>query len=96
MNRIVLSSHGDDCCWAFQAVSNGLRDGGLSNSWRSSEKQDQTFLRVDSLVFGDELKNSFFCLDHAVVRLELLFGILDIPERINFGVPRQPEHMVEV
>ena len=96
MNWVILSTHRDDRGRSLEALTDRFSDRSLTHARRTGQQEHHTLLRVDALVFGDELEDSLLSLNHAIVAvLEDLLGVMHIPERILSRVPGEPEYVIE-
>ena len=64
MNKVILSTHKDDCGRSPQAFTDQVRNGGLYNTRGHCEQDDYTLARVHPLILGDGLKDPLLSLLH--------------------------------
>lgn len=64
MNKVILSTHKDDSGRSPQAVTDRVRNCGLSNTRGPCEQDDYILARVHPLILGDELKDALISLLH--------------------------------
>jgi hypothetical protein len=97
MHGIILPTHTNNRGGSLQALTNGIRDGGLADAGGAGEQDDHALLGVHALVLSDELKDTLLRLAHPVVALlQHVPGVGHVPEGLHPGVPREAEHMVQV